>query len=349
MGCDIFFGRWVRREPTKRTGSPFLHVAIRDMKTGEVVSISTKTASKDTARKVAAEHIENVLHAKAIGATIPGIRFGPALREFLELKTATARAPYAEALRIDVEFYIRSLGGEDRPIGEIELKDIEDFLKTLAALQRATRTRRKHLTALRGFFTWAKRRRYVGSDPTEGIKIARKAPSGPVGRAFSYQDAARILDGAGKLRLAMLLGLQAGFRRATIQKLEWSMIDLPGRRFNLPGEALKAGRPATLPIHPELLAALQAAPRRGEKVILYSTTNDALDTAINAAGVGHWGWHDLRRTFATWAALRVPHAVLKALLCHSAEDTTGLYPKISFEDLQRAVEGLPWIVASACS
>ena len=67
-----------------------------------------------------------------------------------------------------------------RVVKEITFADMQRFMKKITRrylkqrkewIELAARTRRRHLTQLRSFFTWAKRMRYAAEDPTEGLKV----------------------------------------------------------------------------------------------------------------------------------------------------------------------------------
>ena len=58
-------------------------------------------------------------------------------------------------------------------------------------------------------------------------------------------------------------------------------------------------------------------------------------------------WHDLRRSFATWSAQRVPFPILKTLLGHEPDNVTLVYVRPTFDSLLEAVDSMPWIMAAA--
>lgn len=326
----LLYGRWVPRTPFRRPGSPWLYASARDTRTGRVHTVSTRTTKAREASKVLSQYIDE-LQARETGAVVPDVRLGQAVEEYLNLK-ADLREVSLRALRYDFARYVEALGGQDARIAEVQHADLERWYHNL---QGQPRTREKALVALRGFFLWAVRRRYVAQDPTEGLR-APKVPRFQ-GKALDREAARELLETAGDLRLAALLALHAGLRKGTISGLRWRDVNFEGKALELPAEIMKGKQPATLPIHPELLEALQAAVRR------QPVNAEALVVGRLPDQIGGHGWHDLRRTFATWYGLRVTHAVLQALMAHAPGDVTDLYPKVSLEELRQAVEGAPRI------
>jgi integrase len=335
----ILYGRWIARSPFARPGSPFLYAAVRDTRTGRVHTISTRTTKAKEAKKALSDYVDE-LQARETGGIVKSVTLAAAVEEFLSLKT-DLRPVSLRALRYDLEAYAAALGAQ-KHLEDLRPEDLERWFAGLALEGQAPRTREKALAALRAVFTWAMRRRYIYRDPTEGLK----APRVPryQGRALSLEEARELVATArGELRLAILLALHAGLRVGTIARLRWRDVDFAGRRLTIPGESMKGGEPVVLPIHPELQDALISQLKNRESPDAHVSPFSLVISIRLDGTLGDLGWHDLRRTFATWYGLRVSHAVLQALLAHAPGDVTDLYPKIPFEDLRAAVEAAPWI------
>jgi integrase len=335
----ILYGRWIARSPFARPGSPFLYAAVRDTRTGRVHTISTRTTKAKEAKKALSDYVDE-LQARETGGIVKSVTLAAAVEEFLSLKT-DLRPVSLRALRYDLEAYAAALGAQ-KHLEDLRPEDLERWFAGLALEGQAPRTREKALAALRAVFTWAMRRRYIYRDPTEGLK----APRVPryQGRALSLEEARELVATArGELRLAILLALHAGLRVGTIARLRWRDVDFAGRRLTIPGESMKGGEPVVLPIHTELLEALKSMVGGIGCGIGCGMVGGSIISIRLDGTLGELGWHDLRRTFATWYGLRVSHAVLQALLAHAPGDVTDLYPKIPFEDLRAAVEAAPWI------
>jgi integrase len=58
-------------------------------------------------------------------------------------------------------------------------------------------------------------------------------------------------------------------------------------------------------------------------------------------------FHDLRHTVSTWLAVRYPQAIKDAILGHAPRGVSGLYTHVQFEDLKKAIEAMPRLLASA--
>lgn len=132
----------------------------------------------------------------------------------------------------------------------------------------------------------------------------------PRGRCrWLRKDEARALLGhcRGNLRAMMVVALATGLRQGTLCALEWRWVDWEARVLHVPGAAMKARLPLTVPLNGEALAALASRlgqhPRwvwsyRGERVAEPSRTDFA--RALRAAGITDFTWHDLRHTWASW-------------------------------------------------
>jgi hypothetical protein len=72
-----------------------------------------------------------------------------------------------------------------------------------------------------------------------------------------------------------------------------------------------------------------------------SPLNRMLDAATRECCVPRLRWHDLRHTFGTWLAERVPYAALQALLGHAGQSVTDRYLHVRWESLVESVRTLP--------
>jgi integrase len=132
--------------------------------------------------------------------------------------------------------------------------DVEGWLasRSLGAQGRYT-----YLAHLHAFYRWAGRRGLATADPTAGIdrpKLPKRLP-----RPISPAELEAALDAAGPMMRAVLyLGAYAGLRRAEIAHLERAdVLD----HLDPPMLVVRNGKGAkdrTVPVHPALLAALQA-------------------------------------------------------------------------------------------
>jgi site-specific recombinase XerC len=230
------------------------------------------------------------------------------------------------------------------------VRDYRSYLVTVA--KRATATVNKHLAALTDFYVWR------GLGQPQGIKRhqpARHAPKALDPRAkLRYLRAVEACPRARDRALA-LLPLFAGTRIAEIAALDVTDVRLSARKgeLHLIGKGEKS---RTVPVHPQLRAALAAwlAERpscagadspalflsgRGTRL-----TTDAIDDAIQAitkaaALDDHVTSHVLRHTFGTELTRSgVDIVTVAELMGHASLETTRLYTRPSADDMQRAVD-----------
>lgn len=180
-----------------------------------------------------------------------------------------------------------------------------------------------------------------GVNPAEGVEKAlpaRKAAQDrhhamldwPALPAFWKRLVAVEGMGAAALRFAILTAARSG----EVRGATWAEIDVDEKRWTIPGERMKAGRPHVVPLSDGALAVLAglkrtdalvfpshraASPASPAKLPLSDMTLAAvlkrLDVPVTV--------HGFRATFRTWAdeATAYPHAVKETALAHQAGQT----------------------------
>jgi integrase len=217
-----------------------------------------------------------------------------------------APAPVLTATRQDVELFLDSLGQPDG--------------------LKAT-TRRTYLSHLHAFFTWATDEGLIAQAPTARILRPKSRPALP--RPISDAALARALAGAsGQLRCFLLLAAYQGLRCIEIAGLEGEDVDRVRQLLFV--RRGKGGKHRTLPLHPEVAAAL---PRR-EGPLFYMPAgtpvrpnNVSFQVAEYLHGLGITETaHSLRHAFATRLYRRTHDLLLtQHLLGHSSVATTQIY------------------------
>lgn len=297
--------------------------------------------------------------------------FSTAYLEFVrarELRPSTARSILYELNGVFLPFF------GDGPVHAIDSATIARFVAARRQAGVARRTLRKQVTELRAFFRWAIRAGYTARDPTEGIRHPVHRGADEAGRALSVQEARALMRTCAhptltrasdrrrpegwlqhgpsreRLRMALHIALQTGLRRGNLFGLRWEQVDLVGSRITIPGTEMKAHRAFSIPLHRELRQALadrRLAAGLRTPYVLGSHVQDldgSFHRALADAGCPRIRWHDLRHTFATWLAPRVPFPTLQALLGHAPANVTFRYLHIGWEDLIQAIGSLPSLV-----
>ncbi len=261
---------------------------VRDLETRKMWKVSTRERNKRKAEQFLIKWAEDRLKKEKRISVAP-ILFAKAIEEYLSLKTLRP-STLGEYNACFNGVYLPEFEG--KYVYEIAIGDIEHFLKKMESVRKqSSRTRQKHLTNLRSFFRWARRRRYTLEDPTEGLRVPRGAKR--IGIALSHEEARRLLEACrtpvilklsafrnaggrngGKLTerptnfqqtfnpssylfLAVIIALHTGLRRGNITGLKWRHIDFGKGHIRIPAEEMKANADHVVPIHPELLEAFK--------------------------------------------------------------------------------------------
>lgn len=170
-------------------------------------------------------------------------------------------------------------------------------------------------------------------------------------RFLTAQEAKALLDiSTPTVRLAVLIGLNTGLRRANVTGLAWKDIDLKKRLITLAGTAMKNRAPHVVDIPQGLHDELKAWRKKNELTSTYvfpqvEDENAAIDflrddfeKAVAAAGLQDVTFHTLRHTFASqWLMNGGDLVTLSEILAHSSiQITKDLYGHLSREHKRKA-------------
>jgi integrase len=256
--------------------------------------------------------------------------------------------------RIQVEWLIRQFKGR-------RLKDFTPlFLEgwKRARAQTATHLKRQpqpatinlDLATLSRIFTMAVDFEMVRSNPLR--KVKRLAVDNKRERVLSREEETRLMKELEtrnpEARRACLIALNTGMRRGEIINLRWSYIDEERGIITLPKSITKAGKEREVPINArvrELLAEIKSFPLGAgdylfhhRKGTILSGKQGAFQSALRAAGIEDFHFHDLRHTFAS----RLPPDpyLRRDLLGHASVDMSARYSHTSMAERRRALENL---------
>ena len=215
-----------------------------------------------------------------------------------------ASAPFSQLSEATQRDYRRYLARVDSSIGEQPMQAIdEDYIFGLQDKLKGTPVAANHaISVIRALFAFARPRKIVAHDPTKGVERLKG------GEGYRRWPADQIELFRAKadpmMRLAMELGLYTGQRLADVIRLAWSNYD--GERVKLRQQKTKAH--LVIPVHPDLKALLDAAPRIGAMILTtktglaYGTRTFSRDflRARKAAGTDpDLSFHGLRHTAAS--------------------------------------------------
>jgi integrase len=150
------------------------------------------------------------------------------------------------------------------------------------------------------------------------------------------------------VRLAILIGLNTGLRKANVMNLAWKHINLKERLIKLPGSVMKNRQPHTVDMPAQLVAELREwkisqpvshfvfAGYEGDNP--ERTIRNDFEKAVKAAELHDVTFHTLRHTFASqWLMSGGDLTTLSEVLSHSSiQITKDLYGHLSREHKRKA-------------
>jgi len=187
------------------------------------------------------------------------------------------------------------------------------------------------------------------------IRIKRLRTPTPPFKFLTPEDSARLLAAWNfPIWQAMAqVALHTGLRLGELFGLRWQDIDLGNRQLTVRQSIVngivgvpKNYRERTIPLTGNVMAALNALPRRGELVFTQTDgtaltrgmAQNAIKHACSRAGIQQIGWHVFRHTFASHlGAGGTPITSIQALLGHSSIVMTMRYTHTSPSALRDAV------------
>lgn len=216
-------------------------------------------------------------------------------------------------------------------------------------------------------------------DPWAGVRLL--PGDSHTRREFTVDELKRIMAAAARFgpewRLLFAIGMYTGLRLGDCCRLEWASVDLERRVVQIVPSKTKRyahGRPATIPVHPSLMAELIAAknafriscaPSPASRYVVpgiaelylhrHWKIGQGLKTIFADAGIAVSVWlagrrratpdatfHSLRHTFVSFSAnAGVPLPVVASIVGHASTAMTRHYYHENEDALRRAVEAVP--------
>lgn len=287
----------------------------------------------DAKRFVAQYNAKSALHL--LPGERPRVGFREALGEFLAGVSTLARATR--------EHYAATLGhftrivGERPRVDEYRGADVDQFCLCRIRDGIAHATVAKDVRALRRFFRWGNKRRYLDFNPVED---ATAIPKGRFARArppLTNESVAAIVKQIGDedRRIAVWLAATTGLDRGMIARLTAASVDFEAGLIRVVRRKTRAhGRVLAIPLHPSLVGPLRDRASRVDDgapllcgVLRRGRGRDWFSWAVADAGLRGVIFRDLR-AMAVQRGLGagVSLAALSKMLGHSSlEVTVGHY------------------------
>jgi len=235
--------------------------------------------------------------------------FAELVAELLPAKKADGASwPYITDLRCRLGQFSKSFGM--RLVSEIQAHEIDQWLRDLKV---SPVTRNNSRRVLRTAFSFAEACNYCAGNPAAKTAKAKEI-EGTVG-ILTVAETARLLEAAdAELVPFIAIGAFAGLRRAELERLDWSEVDLESGLITVQAVKAKSARRRFVKIHPNLAAWLTLTPhaaRRGG--VTPGNCRKMIEATRVAAKIHHWPNNALRHSFASYHLAHFNDAAALAL------------------------------------
>ena len=229
------------------------------------------------------------------------------VEELLKVKKADgASARYLQDLSSRLGQFAAAFKG--KPVAEITATESDEWLRGLPV---APITRNNFRRVLMVAFNFAKTRGYCASNPAEQTSKAKEI-EGDV-EILTVAELTRLLKAAdAKVVPFITIGAFAGLRRAELERLDWSEVDLAGGLIQVKANKAKSARRRFVKVERNL-AAWIAPYARTKGSVTPSNYRELLDAARTAAEIEEWPHNGLRHSFASYHLAHFHDAAALAL------------------------------------
>jgi integrase len=251
--------------------------------------------------------------------------------DFIETYTAEKLSGNRPGTRAKAAVVFRSFADHACPknLGAIDARMLSQYATTLRTAGRSPATIHGHLAYLQAALNWAVEQKFIDEMPT--VKLP-KLPKKSIVRTITTEEFERLVAAAPDERWRAFLWTAwlTGMRRTEMLDLHWQddgrpWVDFGQSRIWIPAAYNKADADQWMPMHPDLVKVL--APHRQARGRLFplaahpSGVTTMFAKLAKKAGV-RVTLHDLRRSFGSRYASKVPAPVLQRLMRHANIQTT---------------------------
>lgn len=320
---------------------------------------STKTSNTDLARKILRKReTEIVLGRFRVGWPGERMTFAVLCDEFLKSHSATLSAKSQANHQVFTK-HLRDYFGASK-LAEIDEQNVVDYRNYRRAQplqwnkERTVKgaTVNRELACLHCIFQFALKRKYIGENPSSGVKHFDERRERPTKKMLTVEQEHRILEVAPPyLRVAIILLVQTGGRTYTEGlSLRWEQVDLEHQVLHLDGNVKTTGSSQPLPLSDLASSVLKEwknqrvlespyvfpSPRNPEEPI--GSVRGAWRSALKKAKVPYFPIYNLRHVFCTRLSWVAPDAVVQRAMRHSSPETKQHYQLGMVEQVREGIE-----------
>jgi integrase len=326
---------------------------------GEQRCESTKTSSKELAKKIwKKREAEIALGRFQVGWPGERMIFAELCEEFLHSHSSTLSPKSQENHRMFGK-HLRAYFG-DRKLTEIDERAVVEYrnYRHRQPLKRDPKrtvkgaTVNRELACLHCIFQFALKRKYIGENPTSGVKHFDERHERPTKKMLTAEEERRILEAAPPhLRVAIVLLVQTGGRTYSEGlSLRWDQLDLVHGVLHLGGSVKTTDSTQPLPLSRLACDVLKEWRKEQGKESLYvfpspqnlskpiQSVRRAWRTALDKAGVSYFPIYNLRHVFCTRLSWVAPDAVVQRAMRHSSPETKRHYQLGMVDQVREGIE-----------
>lgn len=216
--------------------------------------------------------------------------------------------------------------GKDRKLSSLTNAAMLDYRAKRRGDGLAQHSINREITIARAAMRHAAEVHHVNTPTLHWEKLKSEEPA-PRQRYLTFEEWGTLLAGAhASIKPILICAVTTGLRKGNILTLDWGQVRLSALRITM---TVKGNKIHEVRIVPLLSAALSAMPERKGRVFDTKNFEKRWRSAVKAAGLADFRFHDLRHTFASWARQSgADIADVKDALGHSDISMTMRYAHI---------------------
>lgn len=260
------------------------------------------------------EAVSVFVEAREADAERKSVTVAEAVEAVIEAKEDEARSQrYLSDLRSRLGQFTAAFG--IRPISSLKTEDLDQWMHSLGVAPTTHNNFRRILLVL---WTFAEKREWCDGQVAKDCQQV-KAIDGEVG-ILSATETASLLNACGEqIVSAVAIGAFAGVRRAEIERLDWSEVDLQGGHIEIRATKAKSARRRLVGISDNLKAWL-APHAKSDGRVMPPGYQAFIMKARHRAGIHQWPSNALRHGFASYhLALELGHTNATLIFAHYRE------------------------------